>query len=118
MLFGVADLKPVYLLTGGDRPKIARALERLRSRFDANAVELHTAPETPAHEVVAACNAVGLFGGADGDRLVVVEDVDGRPNNDGRLVGGWKAAEIKEIAAYVAAPAPGTVLALVAHELK
>jgi DNA polymerase III delta subunit len=118
MLCTVAELKPVYLLTGGDRPKITRALDRLRGRFDPNAVEFHPAPETPPGDVVAACNAIGLFGGADGDRLVVVEDVDGRPGNDGRLVGGWKAADVKEIAAYVAAPAPGTVLALVAHELK
>ena len=30
----------------------------------------------------------------------------------------WKAADVKEIAAYLAAPAPATVLALVAEEIK
>ncbi len=113
-----AALEPVYLLTGGDRPKIARALERLRSRFDANAVELLSAPETSADDVIAACNALGLFGGDTDGRLVVVEDVDGQRNNDGRLVNGWKTQDVKAITAYVASPTPGTVLALVAHELK
>jgi DNA polymerase III delta subunit len=119
MLGAVAgELKPVYLLTGGDRPKIARALDRLRSRFDENAVELLAAPETSADEVAAACNALGLFGGDTGGRLVVVDDVDGRRSNEGRLVHGWKAQDVKTITAYLTAPAPGTVLALVAHELK
>jgi len=106
------------LLSGSDRPKIALALRRLRNRFDENAVELRSALETTADEIVAACNSMGLFAGADGDRLVIVDDVDGRPTGEGRLTGGWKAAELKAIAAYVEAPAPGTVLALVGHELK
>ncbi len=113
-----SELKPVYLLSGSDRPKIALALRRLRNRFDENAVELRSALETTADEIVAACNSMGLFAGADGDRLVIVDDVDGRPIGEGRLTGGWKAAELKAIAAYVEAPAPGTVLALVGHELK
>ena len=56
-----------------------------------------------------------LFGDA---RLVVVEGVDGRRNADGRLANGWKVADVKAIEAYLASPAPGTVLALVAEELK
>jgi DNA polymerase-3 subunit delta len=68
-------------------------------------VELLSANETTGEEAVAACNAMGLLGG--GRRLVIVEDVD-----------GWKAAEVKAIAAYLANPAPDTVLALVAGELK
>lgn len=79
---------------------------------------MHAAPETRAADVVAACNSVGLFGGDDGGRLVIVEDVDGRRGSEGRLVSGWKAAEVKELVAYAESPAPGTVLALVAHELK
>jgi DNA polymerase III subunit delta len=54
--------------------------------------------------VIASCNSMGLFGG---ERLVVVEGVE-----------RWKAADVKELAAYLAAPAPATVLALVAEELK
>ena len=32
------DLKPVYLLTGSDRPKIETALARLRRHFEQEAV--------------------------------------------------------------------------------
>jgi DNA polymerase III subunit delta len=56
--------------------------------------------------VIASCNALGLFGGGEG-RLVIVADVD-----------TWKAAEVKELATYLAAPSPETVLALVADEIK
>jgi DNA polymerase-3 subunit delta len=99
------ELKPVYLITGGDRPKIQRALRRLRDRIGEEATELLTALETSGDDAVAACNSLGLLGG-DG-RLVVVEDVD-----------RWKAADTKAVASYLASPAPGTVLALVAAELK
>src|SRR5207244_11886453 len=94
-----SELKPVYLITGSDRPKVARAVRRLRERMGANAAEILNAGESSGDEAVAACNARGLFGG--GARLVVVEDVE-----------GWKAADAKAVAEYLAAPAPGTVLAL------
>ncbi len=48
---------------------------------------------------------MGLLGG--GRRLVIVEDVD-----------RWKAADVKAVTAYLASPAPDTVLALVASDLK
>jgi DNA polymerase-3 subunit delta len=113
-----SELSAVYLITGGDRPKIERALKRLRSRFDANSVELLTALSTSGEDAVAACNAIGLFGGDDRSRLVVVENVDGRRDGDGRLTGGWKAADVAAVTAYLAAPAPTSVLALVGEELK
>jgi len=100
-----AELKPVYLITGGDRPKIQRALRRLRDRVGEDAVELLSADDAAGEDAVAACNSMGLLGG--GRRLVIVEDVD-----------RWKAADAKVIAAYLASPAPDTVLALVAGELK
>src|ERR671928_1214865 len=104
MLAAVAnELKPVYLITGGDRPKIQRALRRLRDRIGDDATELLSAHDAAGADAVAACNALGLLGG--GGRLVVVEDVD-----------RWKAADTKAIAAYLANPAPATVLALVAAE--
>ena len=109
------DLKPVYLLTGSDRPKIETALTRLRRHFQPEAVESVSAQETTGDEAVALCNAGSLFGDA---RLVVVEGVDGRRNTEGRLANGWKAADVKAIEEYLASPAPGTVLALVAEELK
>jgi DNA polymerase-3 subunit delta len=99
------ELKPVYLITGGDRPKIQRALRRLRDRIGEDATELLTAHEAAGDDAVAACNSLGLLGG--GGRLVIVEDVDKR-----------KVADTKAVTAYLASPAPDTVLALVAAELK
>jgi len=98
-------LKPVYLITGGDRPKIQRALRRLRDRIGEDAVELLSANDAGGEDAVGACNSMGLLGG--GRRLVIVEDVE-----------RWKVADVKTVAAYLASPAPDTVLALVARELK
>jgi DNA polymerase-3 subunit delta len=99
------ELKPVYLLAGTDRPKVERALDRLRGYFDAEAVERLWAGEVAGDEAVATCNALGLFGG--GARLVLVDGVD-----------RWKAADAKAIADYLRAPTPETVLALVGEELR
>jgi DNA polymerase-3 subunit delta len=109
------ELKPVYLLSGNDRPKIELALERLRRRF--GGAEIVSAADTSGDAATAACNTLDLFAGEGEGRLVIVEDVDGRLNRDGRLVGGWKAADVKAVAAYLEAPAPGAVLALVAEKL-
>ena len=59
----MAQLKPGYLISGSDRPKIRVALERLRNHFEEGAVEVLAADEHPADDAVAACNALGLFGG-------------------------------------------------------
>jgi DNA polymerase-3 subunit delta len=101
----VADLKPAYLLSGSDRPKIARALRRLRDRVGDDATEQLNAREASGDDVVAACNAMGLFVGEG--RLVIVDEVE-----------RWKADDVKAVAAYLPAPAPSTVLALVAEEVK
>lgn len=99
------ELKPVYLLTGSDRPKIARALERLRARFDAGAIEVLTAAEATGDDAVAACNALGLFG-SEG-RLVVVDGV-----------GRWKADDAAAVSAYLGDPSPASVLALVGDDVR
>jgi DNA polymerase-3 subunit delta len=99
------DLKPVYLIAGSDRPKVDRAVERLRGRFEPDATEIHHAAETTGDDAVAACNALGLFG--SGTRLVLIDGVE-----------AWKAADAKAIGDYLKAPAPGTTLALVGAELK
>jgi len=108
-------LKAVYLITGSDRPKIETALSRLRARFAPEAVELSSALDTAGDDAVSLCNAGSLFGDA---RLIVVADVDGAKQAEGRRKGGWKAADVGAIAAYLASPAPDTVLTLVAEDLK
>jgi DNA polymerase III subunit delta len=99
------ELKPAYLIAGGDRPKVDRAVARLRARFEPDAVEVHDGADTTGEDAVAACNALGLFG--SGSRLVLVDEV-----------GVWKAPDAKAVAEYLKSPAPGTTLALVAGELK
>ena len=76
------ELKPVYLLAGTDRPKIERAVQRLRARFGEDAFELHSVDEVGGDDVVAAANAMGLF--SAGGRLIVVEGVE-----------TWKAPDAK-----------------------
>lgn len=98
-------LLPVYLLTGSDRPKVARALRRLRSRFGDESIEQLSADAAAGADAVAACNALGLFAGGDGGRLVIVDGVE-----------RWKKADVDAVAAYLADPVPGAVLALVAGE--
>jgi DNA polymerase III subunit delta len=98
-------LKPVYLLTGNDRPKIVRAVRRLRARFGDESVELLSADSAAGEDAVAACNALGLFAGGEGGRLVIVEAVE-----------RWKKADAEAVTAYLADPVPGAVLALVAGE--
>ena len=107
--------KAVYLLTGSDRPKIHHALERLRRHFAPEAIETVSALDTSGDAAVALCNAGSLFGDA---RLVVVEQVDGVRGSEDRLRGGWKAADVDAVVAYLSSPAPDTVLALVGEEVK
>ena len=97
-------LLPVYLLTGGDHPKHLRALRRLRLRFGPEAVEQLSADSASGADAVAACNALGLFGGPGGGRLVIVNRVE-----------GWRKADIEAVSAYLQNPVEGAVLALVAE---
>jgi DNA polymerase III subunit delta len=96
------ELRPVYLLTGSDRPKIRRAVARLRARFDAESVELLDAAGASGEDAVAALNALVLTGGG---RLVVVDGVE-----------RWKKADLAALAGYLESPAGGATLALVADE--
>jgi len=100
-----ASLKPVYLFTGSDRPKIALALQRLRARVGEDATESLHASEASGADAASACNSLGLFGGES--RAVVVDGVE-----------AWKAADVKAIEEYLASPAPDTVLVLVAGAVK
>ncbi len=96
------DLRPIYLLIGSDRPKIRRALSRLRARFPDEAQEHLSAEEQSGADAVLVCNALGLFG-AESGRLVVVEDVE-----------AWKVADVESLSDYLEDPVAGAVLALVA----
>jgi DNA polymerase III subunit delta len=105
MLVAVTELKPAYLLTGTDTPKVTRALRRLRERIGADATELLSALELGGADVAASCNALGLF--ASERRLVVVEHVE-----------SWKGSDVEPVVAYLGDPSPETVLALVGDGLK
>jgi DNA polymerase-3 subunit delta len=96
------ELRPAYLLLGSDRPKVRRALARLRARFGPEAGETLAAEAVSGADAVVSLNALGLFGSG---RLVVVEGVE-----------AWKKADAAAIGAYLRQPAPGAVLALVADE--
>jgi DNA polymerase-3 subunit delta len=99
----VADeLRSAYLLAGTDRPKVSRALARLRTRFGQESVEALSADSASGEDAVAALNALGLFGEG---HLVVVETAE-----------RWKKADVEVVRAYLAQPAPGAVLALVTDE--
>ena len=99
-------LESAYLIAGSDRPKVRRALGRLRARFPEEAVDVLTAEEADGRTVAAACNALGLFG-VEGGRLVIVQGVD-----------RWRKDDAAAVAAYLGDPAPGSVLALVAEETR
>ncbi len=98
-------LLPVYLVTGSDRPKVARALRRLRARFGDESIEHLAADTASGADAVAACNALGLFAGGEGGRLVIVEAVE-----------RWRKADVDAVTEYLADPVPGAVLALIATE--
>src|SRR4026207_1965093 len=105
------ELRPVYLLTGTDRPKIGPALRRLRRRVGAEAAagrgaggagEVVAAGTVSGEDTAAALNSLGLFGAG---RLIVVQGVE-----------KWKKADAEALDAYLADPVSGTVLALVVDE--
>jgi DNA polymerase III subunit delta len=90
--------KPAYLIAGTDWPKIDAAAARLRGQFDEDSIEQITVGDEEAPDIVAACNALGLFGG---ERLVLVRGSD-----------ELDSQQIDDIVAYLADPTPGTCLAL------
>jgi DNA polymerase-3 subunit delta len=104
-LAAVAELLSAYLITGSDRPKVTRALRRLRDRVGEDATETLNASESSGEDAAASCNALGLF--AVERRLVVVEQVE-----------RWKAADVKAVQEYLRKPAPTSVLALLGEEVK
>jgi DNA polymerase III subunit delta len=101
----VADLLSAYLIIGTDRPKVTRALRRLRDRVGEDATEHLSALDASGEDIAAACNALGLF--TVERRLVIVDSVE-----------RWKAADVKAVEEYLKRPAPTTVLTLVGDQVK
>jgi DNA polymerase III subunit delta len=106
-------LDPVYLIGGSDRPKVELAVRRLRARVrdEDGSVEALVARRadddgegTSGEEAAGSCNALGLFGGT---RLLVLQGAE--------VWGDEKkaTADLDALAAYLGAPAPDAVLALV-----
>ena len=92
------DLRVAYLIAGSDWPKVDAAISRLRAHFPEESVEQFSAGGDTPVDVVGACNALGLFGGR---RLVLVRNAEALDDD-----------AVAEIVAYLADPAPDTVLAL------
>ena len=101
----MAELLSAYLITGTDRPKVTRALRRLRDRVGEDAVEHLIAGDASGEDVAASCNALGLF--TVESRLVIVEQIE-----------RWKAPDLKAIQEYLKRPAPTTVLVLLGADVK
>ena len=100
------ELKPVYLIAGGDRPKIQRARAPAAradsaTRRSSSSPRSRRAAKTPSPPAT---------------RWASSEAAAARDRR--RTSSAWKAADVKAVAAYLAAPAPDTVLALVGDELK
>jgi DNA polymerase III subunit delta len=99
----VADLKPVYLISGDDDSKIDAWRTRVRKRAEAEngpgALESFHAGSDTADAVVASLAALTF---ATGTRYLLVDDV-----------GAWKAADAAPIVDALASPPPDTVLVLI-----
>jgi DNA polymerase-3 subunit delta len=102
-------LKPVYLFTGTDRPRIARLWRRMLDRARQEAagapvtVSRLDARDAAADDAVAVLNAMSL------DMAFRVVRVDG--------VDRWRAADGEALGPYLELPAPDAVLFLVAESV-
>ena len=97
------DLRPVYLITGSDGPKVETAVRRLRERVVADAgtdmnVDTFDASESDVMEVL---QAAGTMPFGAGVRLVLVKNA-----------GAWSKSGKDAVVTYLADPQPQTVLAL------
>jgi DNA polymerase III subunit delta len=107
-----APLKPAYLIVGTDRPKVRRALDRLRERViaesgsDINVSVFQVDGDRPARAFSALMEATRTPGFALGTRLLLVRDV--------HLL---RAKQRRELAGHVGDPSPETCLALEAEKL-
>src|SRR5947209_12092053 len=101
----MADLKPVYLVSGDDDAKIDAWRARLRRRAEADsgpgALETFDA-RADGPDAVAAALCTLTF--ATGDRFLLADGVE-----------AWKAGELEPLERELAAVPEGTVLVLIAR---
>lgn len=102
-------LKPVYLITGSDDPKVDKAVRRLKERVAADAgtdinIDIFDAAEHHADAVIQAASTLP-FG--EGVRLVLVMSV-----------GAWHKADKDALSAFLADPPEYGCIALVGGGLK
>lgn len=96
-------IRPAYLISGSDRPKVRRALARLRGRVVAETgsdlnITVFDAETATATDVLAAAEMPGL---TLGTRLLLVVNAH-----------AWKAEARRALAAYLTNPMPDTCLAV------
>jgi DNA polymerase-3 subunit delta len=99
----MAPLKPVYLISGDDDPKIDAWRARVRARAEAEggagALERFDAREASPDAVAAEAASLTLGGGP---RYLLVDEA-----------GAWKAGDLEPLERAIADPAPDTVLVLI-----
>jgi DNA polymerase III subunit delta len=104
-------LLPVYLIVGSDRPKVRRAVQRLRrhviaeSGSDINISTFDVESGATGAALQAVIEAADSPGFALGTRLLLVSNAH-----------HFKVKERKELIAYIQDPMPGTTLALEAEK--
>ena len=104
-------LKPVYLIVGNDRPKVRRAVQKLRRRViaesgsDINVASFEVEKLTTAATLRALIEAADSPGFALGTRLLLVFNAH-----------QFTVKERKELLVYIHDPMPGTTLALEAEK--
>jgi DNA polymerase III subunit delta len=104
-------LLPVYLIVGSDRPKVRRAVQRLRrhviaeSGSDINISTFEVESGATGAALQAVIEAAATPGFALGTRLLLVSNAH-----------HFKVKERKELIAYIHDPMPGTTLALEAEK--
>ena len=106
-------LEPVYLIVGNDRPKVRRALQRLRDRAvqesgsDINVTVVDVPAGVQAAEAArVVLEAAATPGLALGARVIIVTGAH-----------NLRVAERKQLVAYIQDPTPDTTLALEAEKL-
>jgi DNA polymerase-3 subunit delta len=101
----VAGLKPAYLISGDDDPKIDSWRTRVRRRAEdengPGALEMFQAPADPPEAVAAALTTLTF---ATGDRYLLADGIE-----------SWKAGDLEPLERELTAVPEGTVLVLIAR---